>query len=34
MKSHTLYTLMAAFFLLAEVKRSFVDPAPVEKGGL
>jgi hypothetical protein len=31
MKSHNLYTLLAALFLLAEVQRSFVDPAPVEK---
>jgi hypothetical protein len=31
MKSHNLYTLLATLFLLAEVERSFVDPAPVEK---
>jgi hypothetical protein len=31
MKIHNVYSLMAALFLLAEVKRSFVDPAPVEK---
>ncbi|PNF28467.1 hypothetical protein B7P43_G15227 [Cryptotermes secundus] len=35
MKNHILYTLLATLFLLSDVRRSFVDPAPVdeERGG-
>jgi hypothetical protein len=31
MKTHILYTLLATLFLLADVRRSFVDPAPVDE---
>ncbi|PSN35657.1 hypothetical protein C0J52_18074 [Blattella germanica] len=30
MKGHVVYTLLAALFLVADVRRSFVDPAPVD----